>query len=112
MSERKDNLALLFVSTFLGALGQLLFKYGLNNSSSMVLLASGILFGLAAYVISTLIYLFVLSRVHLSWAYGIGGLSYIFATIFAAFILFENVPILRWIGVAVIFLGVVLIGLS
>lgn len=112
MGERKNNLALLFVSTFLGAFGQLLFKYGLNNSSSFVLLASGIILGLTAYAVSTLVYLFVLSRVHLSWAYGIGGLSYIFATMFAAFVLLENIPLFRWIGVGVIFIGVVFIGLS
>lgn len=108
-SERAQNLGLLFFSTLLSAGGQLLFKYAFDNSAWLV---AGIAAGLVAYVLSTMIYFTVLSRVHLSWAYGIGGLSYVFATIFAAFILFENIPIVRWIGVGVIFLGVILIGLS
>ena len=112
LSERMNNVMLLLVSTFTAAVGQLLFKLGLNNTTSPALFVSGILIGLGAYAASTVFYFVVLSRVHLSWAYGIGGLSYIFATLFAAFILLENIPPLRWVGVAVIFVGVILIGLS
>lgn len=112
MSEKTKNIALLLVSTFTAAVGQLLFKFGLNSSSSLLLFASGIFFGLAAYALSTVFYFVVLSRVHLSWAYGVGGLSYIFATIFAAYVLLEDIPLIRWIGVGVIFVGVLLIGLS
>ncbi len=108
-NARLVNVILLFISTFMGAVGQFIFKYAFGVPAYLVYL---LLFGLLIYFLSTLIYLYVLSRSHLSWAYGIGGLSYIFTTIFAAFILFENVPLLRWIGVGVIFLGVVLIGLS
>lgn len=105
------NAALLLASTFLGAVGQLLFKFGLNSAGiESVLLWVGI--GFIAYALSTIVYIFVLSRTHLSWAYGIGGLSYIFATFFAFYILMENIPIARWIGIGVIFVGVVIVGLS
>lgn len=106
--SRVVNISLLVVSTFLGALGQLFYKYAFGSSSLVLWIGIGLLM----YALSTVIYLAVLSRSHLSWAYGLNGLSYIFATIFAAAILFENVPLLRWIGVGVIFIGVVLIGLS
>lgn len=66
---------------------------------------------LAAYIISALVYFYVISRAHLSWAYGMGGLSYIFAVIMAA-IFVENVPLLRWIGVVVITGGVFLVAIS
>ena len=107
--SRLKYIILMLISTTLAAVGQLYFKEGLGSSGI------GILFlavGLLAYLLSTVIYLTVLSRAHLSWTYGIGGLSYVMATIFAATILSEVVPHLRWIGVLVIFLGVVLIGLS
>ncbi|MDE1856958.1 MAG: hypothetical protein KGH98_02630 [Candidatus Micrarchaeota archaeon] len=99
---------LLVVSTLLGAVGQLFFKYGLNTGDLLIWIVSGV----AAYFISTGIYFVVLSRAHLSWTYGIGGLSYIFTVIFSYFVLMENVPLLRWAGVIVITAGVVLIGLS
>ena len=107
-SEKKRNLALLGGSTLLGAVGQLLFKFSFTSSFFVGWLALGVL----AYGLATLAYFYVLSRVHLSWAYGIGGLSYIFATLLAYFVLAENVPLLRWAGVVIITVGVVLIGTS
>lgn len=109
---KKWNAAFLLASTFLGALGQLLFKFGLNIVGMPLSLAFWVGMGFAFYALSTVIYILVLSRTHLSWAYGIGGLSYIFATIFAFYILMENIPLARWIGIGVIFAGVLLIGLS
>ena len=89
---------ILLVSTFLGALGQLFFKMGVENYG-VVLLA-------------TVIYFYVLSRVQLSWAYGFTGLSYIFASIMAFYLLAENIPLLRWIGIAAIAAGTFLVGMS
>jgi len=106
-TRKIENFAMLVVSTFLGGAGQLLFKYAFLNQVIYALVL-----GLLAYGVSTIIYLFVLSRVHLSWAYSLGGMSYVFAAIFAAAILTENVPILRWVGVGVIVVGVALIGIS
>lgn len=104
--SKRKNILMLLCSTSLGAVGQFLFKLSVLNSISYTLLVLGV----AAYFVSTIVYFFVLSRVHLSWAYGIGGLSYIFAVVLASFI--EAVPLLRWVGVVVITAGVFLIGLS
>lgn len=108
--EKLRNMLLLGGSTALGALGQLLFKLALPTGRPILI--GWLVLGIAAYGIATLAYFYVLSRVHLSWAYGIGGLSYIFATFLAYFVLAENVPPLRWAGVVVITIGVVLIGTS
>jgi drug/metabolite transporter (DMT)-like permease len=100
---------MLLGSTFLGAIGQLFFKSSFVYGPLFIpLLAIGILM----YLASTVIYFYVLSRVHLSWAYSLGGISYIFTVIFAAALLQEAVPPLRWAGVGVIAVGVLLIGLS
>ena len=109
MQGKNKHIALLFVSTFLGSLGQLFFKLAFKNSISFPIF---LVAGLIAYVGSTIVYLFVLSRVNLSWAYGFGGLAYIFTVILAATVLAENVSVLRWFGVAIIAIGIVLIGLS
>lgn len=108
-SSKMKYVGVLVLSTLLGAVGQLLFKAGLAQPSMLIPYLAG---GLIAYVVSTGFYFLILSRVHLSWAYSLGGLSYIFTVIFANFILLENVPILRWVGVIVIAIGVALIGLS
>ena len=100
------NIMFLLGSTLLGAIGQFLFKYAFLGSGFYAFL----LLGLLAYGLSTLIYFYVLSRVNLTWAYGVGGLAYIFAVIFASTI--ETVPIIRWVGVGVITVGVFLIGMS
>lgn len=110
MNDGKTKyVAMLLVSTLLAAIAQLSFKYAFNTPSSLVIF---LIIGLIGYGLSTLVYFMVLSRTHLSWVYGVGGLSYVFATIFAATILQEPIMPLRWIGVLVIFVGVLLIGLS
>jgi drug/metabolite transporter (DMT)-like permease len=68
--------------------------------------------GLILFGISSLFWLVVLSRVPLSVAYPFVGISYIFVVTFARFVLHENVPASRWLGVAVVALGIAIIGLS
>lgn len=68
--------------------------------------------GLFLFGVSSLFWLVVLSRVPLSVAYPFVGISYIFVVGFARFVLHENVPASRWVGVAVVALGIAIIGLS
>ena len=90
----------------------MLFKYSISLEHALILTAAIFVMGFVAYGISTLFYFYALSKVHLSWAYSIGGLSYIIAVILAATILLEDIPLLRWIGVLVITLGLIIVGLS
>ncbi len=101
---------MLMVGLLFGATGQLLLKLGLLNTTPLLELF--ILLGVALYGLSTVIYLYILSRTHLSWVYSLGGLSYVFATILAVFVLDEPTSLARWLGVAVIAIGCILIGLS
>jgi multidrug transporter EmrE-like cation transporter len=68
--------------------------------------------GLALFGISALFWLVVLSRVNLSLAYPVVGFSYIVVVATARFVFHEHVPVLRWVGVAVIAVGIALVGLS
>lgn len=104
--SKRTLLMILLLSTFLGSLGQLAFKVGLMTSAWYIFA------GLMAYAISTVIFLYVLSRTHLSWTYGIGGLSYVFASILAFFVLGEQITPVRWVGIIVIAVGTALVGLS
>ena len=68
--------------------------------------------GLFLFGISALFWLVVLSRVNLSVAYPIVGISYIIIVAFAKFFLNEHVPPMRWVGVTVIAVGIAIIGFS
>lgn len=106
-SEKMRNVLFLLCSSFLGAAGQLVFKYALHISSPVSLLLGVVLYGL-----STLVYFYVLGRSNLSWAYSMGGLSYIFTVVLSPIVLNETVPLLRWSGVFIIAVGIAFIGMS
>jgi undecaprenyl phosphate-alpha-L-ara4N flippase subunit ArnE len=67
---------------------------------------------LVLFGVSAVFWLIVLSRVRLSVAYPMIGISYIAVVLFARYHLGEHVPTLRWIGVAVIAAGIAIIGFS
>lgn len=68
--------------------------------------------GLFLFGISAVFWLVVLSHVPLSVAYPVVGLSYIIIVAFSRFALHESVPLLRWVGVAIVAVGIGVIGLS
>jgi len=68
--------------------------------------------GLALFAISAVFWLVVLSRVPLSIAYPLVGVSYILVVLIAKLVLHESVPALRWVGVVVVALGIAVIGAS
>jgi multidrug transporter EmrE-like cation transporter len=68
-----------------------------------------ILTGLACYVFSVLVWLMVLSRVEVSFAYPLLSIGYV-VTAFAGYLFFnENMGYIRWAGVLIICFGVYLI---
>lgn len=71
------------------------------------LLASGL-----CMVAATLLWLYILRHFEFSAAYPMTSISYIFGMLAAILIFHEAVTPLRWIGVALIMLGVVLIGIE
>lgn len=113
------------ISVFLAAVAQLTLKYGVNRvqlggHSGIVLsepLRSAIRVarepfiwgGLALFGISAAVWIVVLSRVSLSFAYPFAALTYIIIVLFDRLILNEYVPSLRWAGVLFIMTGIVLV---
>jgi multidrug transporter EmrE-like cation transporter len=68
--------------------------------------------GLFLFGLSAMFWLVVLSHVPLSVAYPVVGFSYVLIVAFSRFVLHESVPVMRWLGVAVVALGIGIIGLS
>ncbi len=120
------SLALLLVSIVFAILGQFTLKSAMTEigrigreqvsaPAQTVLRAAKeprLWFGLTLFGVSAVFWLVVLSRVPLSVAYPLVGLSYVVIVLLARLVLHEHVPTLRWVGVMVIAIGIAIIGLS
>ena len=61
---------------------------------------------LLLYIIAMVIYMFMLKSYSLSLVYPLTSISYIFTILLAMFFLGETVPVIRWMGVLFVMLGV------
>jgi drug/metabolite transporter (DMT)-like permease len=68
-----------------------------------------ILLGFALYIIATVIWMYLLSKLPLSFLYPLQSLAYVISIVVAIAIFKEQVPVTRWIGTGVILIGVYLI---
>jgi len=98
--------------------GQILFRLGVDNRSFgsipiiiNIVLSPVVLAGLVVYGVSTVLWLYILSRMPISHAYPIMALAYPAVMILAKIVFCEDISITRWIGVAIIMFGVVLVAL-
>jgi len=112
----------IFVSIFLAVVGQLLLKIGMLrigkfsfNVSTLVpqyikiLLNPFVIAGLVGFFISMLIWLYVLSRMELSFAYPFVALNYVLILFGSYFLFRETITPLKIVGVVVIIIGVYLV---
>lgn len=117
-------IAMILLSVALAAVAQLALKTGmnevtdklspesfsLNGPSLKALVAQPFVWGgLFLFGISAMVWLVVLSRASLSFAYPFASLTYVLILIFDQFVLKDEVPPLRWGGVAFIGIGIFLI---
>jgi len=110
----------------LGAAGQILLKLGASNPALAGSLGSGdwpgfvmralmtpkVVLGLALYAGSTILWLVVLARTELSYAYPFISLGFLITTLFGWLALGEAVSAYRLAGVALIISGVILVARS
>ncbi len=117
------NYLILGVSILLAVVGQLSMKKGMmlfgTFPASQLLqkiipmfLNPYVFFGLACFGASAVFWLVVLSRLELSLVYPMVSVAYILVALASWFFFKENVTLARWIGIAVIIFGVVLISRS
>ena len=110
----------LLVALALGTAGNTFLKMGLNAHGQIGSIASlfgalmqvKIIIGLGFFVISSMLYLVVMSKMPLGVLYPMVALNYVFVTISARYFLDEPVTPLRVVALAVIIVGVILVGLS
>jgi drug/metabolite transporter (DMT)-like permease len=115
-------IALILFSVVLAAVAQLTLKHGVDQvtaSSGTLGLSSeslrgivttpAIWAGLVLFALSALVWLAVLSRTSLSFAYPFASLTYVLILLADRFVLDQEVPGLRYAGVAFIIVGIVLV---
>jgi multidrug transporter EmrE-like cation transporter len=117
------NYLILGISILLAVAGQLLMKKGMVEFGAFPLtqlfqhlipmfLNPFVFFGFSCFGISSIFWLVVLSRLPLSLVYPMVSIAYVL-TAFASMILFkEHVSALRWMGIATIIVGVILVSRS
>lgn len=110
---------LILISLILGVLGQYLFKAGVPSKDPLpggiglvlVFFRPYVFAGLVCYMLATLSWLVVLKQVSVSFAYPFLAAGYVLVQ-FVDWLGFHKPPHpLQWAGVALISLGIVVIGL-
>ena len=115
-------IGLILMSVALAATAQLTLKHGMNqvadntgalkftaDSIKDVLTTPAVWGGLFLFGLSAIVWLAVLSRTSLSFAYPFASLTYVLILLADRFVLHEEIPFLRWVGVAAIVTGIVLV---
>jgi multidrug transporter EmrE-like cation transporter len=111
---------LLLLSVLSASSGQVLFKKGVLLTGEVTLKGSVIgdllrlvfqpvvFSGLILYVISTILWLLALSKTTLNFAYPFTALTFILVMLSSRVIFLESIPTLRYFGIALILLGILL----
>lgn len=122
---RLAALAAVAASILVGAAGQVLLKQGMDARGPVTLAAGRLgrivwdmlrngrlLAGMGLYAVSAAGWLYGLARVDLSYAYPLLAANLVLVALGARLVLREPVPPLRWAGIALISLGIVLVAAS
>lgn len=117
------SILLIVIAMLIGVIGQLCLKIGMNRVGNIEPLVLArvveigraifaeplVWIGLACYGTSALFWLLVLSRFDLSYAYPMLASMYIILPLLSRIFLKESIPPLRWLGMFVVLVGVVLV---
>jgi multidrug transporter EmrE-like cation transporter len=113
---------LMFAAIVLNVCGHLFLKAGMNKigaisvdqlllSFSKIFTTPFVILGLFSYVSSVALYMVVLSRVQISYAYPLMmGLGYVLIVLFSWQFFSEPFSTFKWIGIVLILIGVSLLG--
>jgi drug/metabolite transporter (DMT)-like permease len=114
-----NNILLILLSVSLNASAQLLMRSGMkrvgevgSNISDLIRHAPAMLFNfflwgaIVAYVVSVVLWMVVLSKVEVSFAYAFLSLGFVLVTVLGYLIFNENITWIRVLGIGLICVGV------
>ena len=110
----------ILVCVVLNSVAQIFLKVGMSDLNQKMSLATipvlitnaYVLFGAALYGTSFVLWLYVLSKVKVSYAYPFISLSYVLVVVLGFFLLGERISVSAWMGICLVVIGVALIGIG
>jgi len=115
MTTQLWAIGLVIAATVIGAFGPILLKKGsakFNLHPIKQLKNYSMIGGILLYALSTILFVPALKGGELSVLYPIVSLGYIWTALLAIKVLGEKMNLYKWLGIAVIILGVSLVGLG
>ncbi len=114
------SMLLIIMTVCLNTAGQFMMKAGINSigkispgnlvSSIPKIVSSGfVIGGFCSYAVSAVLWIMILSRTELSWAFPMVSLSYVITALLAPWLLNESFSLVRFAGIVVICFGVYLV---
>ncbi len=105
-------IGLVIVCTIFTSLGQLFLKLGIKTALlNLELLTNyNLIIGLVFYAIGAILLIIAFKGGELSVLYPIIAASFIWVALLSHFYLHESISLIRWVGVAIIVLGISFIG--
>ncbi|MEM5875413.1 MAG: EamA family transporter [Candidatus Aenigmatarchaeota archaeon] len=115
------TLILILTSILFGVFGQISLKHGMNNLGPLeikdifsrklfsIIFEKFVFIGIVFYLIATLIWLVILSKIELSTAYPMLAIGYVIIALLSKFLLNENLTLLKFVGIVLISVGVFLV---
>ncbi len=113
---------LIALSVFAGVLGQILIKLGVGDNGlvsdsgagilsifTVILTTPLVMGGLVLYGVGAISWILVLSRMNLSYAYPFLALNFVLIAVLSRVLLQEPIPMIRWVGMGIICVGIVLV---
>ncbi len=115
----------LFIGILMGVFAQLIMKRGMKKHGQVKLSLKTlhkeilkiyfnvfVFSGVVLYLLSFFIWIFVLSKIDLSYAYPLVSVNFVLVAFFSKLFFKEKVSKKRWISIFVILVGVVLVTMS
>lgn len=115
---------LILLSVSAGVAGQTAIKLGVSQPGAedaaaslvglvgMIVRSPLVMLGLVLYGVGALAWIAVLTKLDLSVAYPFLALNFVLVALTSRLVLGESVPLLRWLGIAVICVGILVVARS
>ena len=111
------------IGILMGAFGGILMKLGAKSIGPVevnsldkafsfllhILTNPPLLGGMLLYFLSAVVWAYLLTKLDISFVQPILALTYVVTPILAFWLLQEGVPLMRWVGIAIIIIGVVIV---
>ena len=115
MATKLWAMGIIFFTTLLTSTAQIFWKFGVEKlefNLLSIITNVEILTGIALYVVGGILLIISLRGGEVSVLYPIIAMSYIWVSILSVYFLNEVMNLFKWLGVAAIIVGIVMIGLG